>query len=75
MSKRARGTGTAAPWTERQPLEKVREEAERQHILSILRLTSGNRAHAARLLGISRKTLWKKMKHLGARYPSDVTEG
>ena len=56
-------------------MEKVREEAERQHILSILRLTSGNRAQAARLLGISRKTLWKKMKHLGARYPSDVTEG
>ena len=75
MSKRARGTGTAAPWAEGQPLEKVREEAERQHILSILRLTIGNRAQAARLLGISRKTLWKKMKQLGARYPSDVTEG
>ena len=75
MSKRARGTGTAAPWGEGQPLEKVREEAERQHILAILRLTSGNRAQAARLLGLSRKTLWKKMKHLGARYPSDVTEG
>ena len=75
MIKRARGTGTAAPWAEGQPLEKVREEAERQHILSILRLTSGNRAQAARLLGISRKTLWKKMKRLGARYPSDVTEG
>jgi DNA-binding NtrC family response regulator len=74
MSKRARGTGTAARWAEGQPLEKVREEAERQHILSILRLTNGNRAQAARLLGISRKTLWKKMKHLGTRYPSEVTE-
>ena len=75
MIKRARGTGTAAPWAEGQSLEKVREDAERQHILSILRLTNGNRAQAARLLGISRKTLWKKMKRLGARYPSDVTEG
>ncbi|MBI2528409.1 MAG: hypothetical protein HYV93_20805 [Candidatus Rokubacteria bacterium] len=75
MSKRARDTGTAARCAGGQPLEKVREEAERRHILSILQITSGNRAQAARLLGISRKTLWKKMKRLGARYASDVTEG
>jgi DNA-binding NtrC family response regulator len=43
----------------------VREEAERNYILSILNLTKGHRAEAARLLGISRKTLWKKLKQLG----------
>jgi len=58
-----------------QPLEEVREEAERDYIRSVLQLTNGNRVRAARLLGISRKTLWKKMKHLGLRYGSHVTEG
>ena len=58
-----------------QPLEEIREEAERDYILSVLQLTKGDRARTARLLGISRKTLWKKMKHLGLRYGSDVTEG
>jgi DNA-binding NtrC family response regulator len=47
------------------PLEKVREEAEREHILAVLQATQGKRGEAARLLGISRKTLWKKLKHLG----------
>ena len=56
-------------------LGKVREEAEREHILSVLHLTEGHRAQAARILGISRKTLWKKMRRLGiARSPgSNVT--
>ncbi|MFB3817776.1 MAG: helix-turn-helix domain-containing protein [Candidatus Methylomirabilales bacterium] len=47
------------------PLGKVREDAERDHILSVLQLTHGRRGEAARILGISRKTLWKKLKHLG----------
>lgn len=63
------------PEVEDQPLGKVREQAEREHIISVLHLTEGNRAHAARILGISRKTLWKKLKHLGVSWPSDVTEG
>ena len=59
------------------PLGKVREEAERDHILSVLKLTEGRRAQAARVLGISRKTLWKKLKRLGIGGPSiqDVTPG
>lgn len=56
------------------PLGKVREEAEREHIISVLKLTSGNRARAARMLGISRKTLWKKLKQLGVSWPPRVTE-
>ena len=75
MSKRSPRTGAAARRAEGQPLEEVRNEAERQHIRAVLRLTNGNRARAARVLGISRKTLWKKMKHLGLRYDSGVTEG
>jgi DNA-binding NtrC family response regulator len=57
-----------------QPLERVREQAEREHIISMLRLTGGNRVQAARILGISRKTLWKKLKHLGISWPLDATE-
>jgi DNA-binding NtrC family response regulator len=57
-----------------QPLGKVREEAERAHILSVLRITDGNRGRAARILGVSRKTLWKKLKHLGVSWPPDATE-
>jgi DNA-binding NtrC family response regulator len=53
------------PQVQEQPLGKVREEAEREHILSILKLTEGRRGRAAQILGISRKTLWKKLKHLG----------
>ncbi|HTU03667.1 MAG TPA: helix-turn-helix domain-containing protein [Candidatus Sulfotelmatobacter sp.] len=50
-------------------LETVREQAERAHISSVLRLTEGNRTETARLLGISRKTLWKKLKQLGVSQP------
>jgi transcriptional regulator of acetoin/glycerol metabolism len=47
----------------------VREQAEREHILAVLRQTDGNRLRAARILGVSRKTLWKKLKHLGLSWP------
>lgn len=58
-----------------QSLGKVREEAEREHILSVLKITEGNRARAARILGISRKTLWKKLKHLGVSWPPALPKG
>jgi DNA-binding NtrC family response regulator len=38
------------------------EEAEVQHILTTLRHCKNNRARAARLLGIGRNTLWRKLK-------------
>jgi DNA-binding NtrC family response regulator len=57
------------------PLGKVREQAEREHIISVLRLTNGNRIQAAQILGISRKTLWKKLKHLGVSWPPTITPG
>lgn len=40
-------------------------EAERQHILAVLAATGGNRSAAARILGIERKTLTRKLRALG----------
>ena len=38
---------------------------EREHITQALRLTGGRRIETAKLLGISRKNLWQKMRALG----------
>ncbi len=51
------------------PLGKVRADAEREHILSILEMTHGRRGEAAQILGISRKTLWKKLKDYDVSWP------
>jgi transcriptional regulator of acetoin/glycerol metabolism len=58
-----------------QRLETVREQAERAHILTVLKQTDGNRVQAARILGVSRKTLWKKLKHLGVSWPPSSLHG
>ena len=47
------------------PLAEARSAAERRAIKSALRDTSGQISEAARLLGVSRTTLWEKMKRLG----------
>jgi two-component system, NtrC family, response regulator HydG len=41
------------------------EEIERHYILETLRITSGNREEAARLLGIGARTLYRKLKDYG----------
>jgi DNA-binding NtrC family response regulator len=46
-------------------LAEVREEAERTHILRVIRQVDGHMGEAARLLGVSRTTLWEKMQKLG----------
>lgn len=46
-------------------LAAVREEAERTHILSVIRQVDGHMGEAARLLQVSRTTLWEKMQKLG----------
>jgi DNA-binding NtrC family response regulator len=45
-------------------LEEARMAAERRHIERALELTGREIGQAARLLGISRTTLWEKMRRL-----------
>jgi two-component system response regulator AtoC len=40
------------------------DEAERRHIINVLRATAGNQTQAAMILGIERKTLARKIKRL-----------
>lgn len=44
-------------------LQQVCFEAEKDHIVKILRVTQGNRSRAAEILGINRKTLWEKINN------------
>jgi DNA-binding NtrC family response regulator len=50
---------------ERTPMPGSLHEVERQHIVNILREVHGNRALAARILGIGRKTLYRKLEAYG----------
>ena len=43
-------------------------EVEREHVLHVLEACGGRQSEAARLLGIGRTTLWRKMRELGL-YP------
>jgi DNA-binding NtrC family response regulator len=53
--------GEASP----HPLNDAVREAERRYLQEVLQSVGGQRMRAARILGISRKTLWKKLKTLG----------
>jgi DNA-binding NtrC family response regulator len=44
------------------------DEAEKRHIIEVLRATAGNQTQAAFILGIERKTLARKMKKLGISF-------
>jgi DNA-binding NtrC family response regulator len=46
-------------------LSEARDQAERRQIERALRETHGHMIEAARLLGVSRTTLWEKMRRLG----------
>ncbi|GAB7387000.1 sigma-54-dependent Fis family transcriptional regulator [Bacillaceae bacterium] len=48
------------PKRQKPPLSQLREY-EREHILRVLRQVGGNRTEAARILGIGRTTLWRKL--------------
>lgn len=41
------------------------EGAEKEHILRVLELCNGKKLQAARMLGINKTTLWRKMKRYG----------
>ncbi|RMD46969.1 MAG: sigma-54-dependent Fis family transcriptional regulator [Alphaproteobacteria bacterium] len=51
------------------PLAEVREAAERAEIRRAIALAGGQLTRAARMLGVSRTTLWEKMQRLGISRP------
>lgn len=53
-----------------QSLEEARDDAERRHIARVLQRTGNEIAQTAKLLGISRTTLWEKMRRLGLSQPT-----
>ena len=58
------------PINEIATLAQVRDAAEKRQILRALEQTGGKVAMAAELLGVSRTTLWEKMKRLGVSAPA-----
>ncbi|HEV8246190.1 MAG TPA: sigma-54 dependent transcriptional regulator, partial [Polyangiaceae bacterium] len=51
------------------------DTVERRHIEAVLRSVSGNRAHAARLLAIDRKTLHRKLDRMNIDVPPRTRSG
>jgi DNA-binding NtrC family response regulator len=62
-----RGDAQSAVLSEVRPLEMALEQYEREYILRTLKMSEGERKRAAEMLGISRKSLWKKMSKYGIR--------
>ncbi len=48
-------------------------ELEREHIKRVLEHTGHNKSQAARILGIDRVSLWRKIKRLGLDHPQPVS--
>jgi two-component system, NtrC family, response regulator AtoC len=54
------------------PLQAAVRDFEHAYLLRALRATEGKRARSVQLLGISRKTLWEKLRGGSGPRPSDV---
>jgi two-component system nitrogen regulation response regulator GlnG len=52
-------------WARRDPKMKVIPTVERELVIQALKETDGNQVHAARLLGITRATLRKRVEKFG----------
>jgi transcriptional regulator with PAS, ATPase and Fis domain len=59
--------GVFQPGKENSEAIPLQRESERERILAALRKTGWNRTRAAKIVGISRVTLWKRIKELGLR--------
>jgi len=51
--------------TTSQEIREIVKEKEKEHIIKVLSQVHGKKEAAARILGISRKTLWQKIKEYG----------
>jgi len=70
-----RGTSMTAPWRSSgvRPLSVAIDEFEREYLQRALTMTGGQKGRAAQILGISRKSLWQKLRKYGlAEYGSDA---
>ena len=56
------------------PLREVLRETEIAHIRAALEQTGGHRTHTAKVLGISRKVLWEKLRDFEIEAPGDAKE-
>lgn len=63
-----RASGSKIPPSRSSP-PSPEERAERERIVNALRKTNGQKMEAAKLLGVSRVTLWKKINRLGIQIP------
>ncbi len=64
----------SAPPPAATPLEEALtlREAERRHLFAVLAKVGGNRAQAARLLGVSERTLYRLLRRYGRAHPTPV---
>jgi len=51
------------------------EEVERRHVLRVLEACGGNRTDAAKILGLDRKTLYRKLLRWGVNKESPKLDG
>ncbi len=66
-------TGGSERFPRERPAERLqRGSNERETLLKVLRQTHGNKSEAARILGISRVTLWKRLKAHGIQVERTV---
>ena len=78
LPEQVRGTSGAQPVGTLQALDDVVtiEELERGHIVRVLKLTKGNKSRAAELLGLDRRTLYRRLEAdpalAAAAYPESV---
>ncbi|MCF8034714.1 MAG: sigma 54-interacting transcriptional regulator [Desulfarculaceae bacterium] len=54
------------------PGRRGRPALERQRLVEVLRQCGGNQSQAARVLGVSRVTVWKRMKDYGINLRTDI---
>jgi DNA-binding NtrC family response regulator len=72
----AHATGDTPAWVPRIPPEGLSlETLERALILQSLELAGGNKSQAARLLGLTRRTLYSRMEKHGLRKAGEGDEG